>query len=459
MSPATITRTLPHNSEAEKTTIGALLLDPSAMNKVAGTLNTADFFDPTYRAIFAAIADQHELGTAFDFVTVSNALSEHKQFQAAGGSAFLAEIVASVPTASHIDVYAKLVRGDSVKRHVAMLGQQMAATAVDPEKTSLEVIETAEQGILALSRGSSESTTFDLADLHTERFDHYVAVYEAEDKAALFGLTTGFPDLDRLITGLPASDLIVVAARPSMGKTALALDMARHVVNRLEKKVLFISLEMSKEQLVDRWMAGALGVSTHDLRKGYLDEEHFEQMGPAFDAIPKDRFFIDDDFDSTLTHLRSKARQQQMEHGLDLLIVDYLQLLEVGGKTAPENRVQEVSKISRALKQLARELRVPVIALSQLSRNLEHRNDKRPRLADLRESGSIEQDADTVLMLHRDDDVDAEPGLTELYVRKQRQGPTGMLELRFNKRQMQFESVAGEETEARQEELAMVKSD
>ena len=441
---ATVTA-LPHSIAAERTTLGALLLDPDAIAKVAGTLVPKDFYDPVNGKIFAVIQGLYEQGSPVDFVTVSESLEEDSRIQAAGGSVFLAELANNVPTSSHVGTYAKIVRDHSTKRRAVQIARTIESLALDADQSPDDVIEAAEQGILRLSRQLAERTCFDLADLREERYSHYSEVYEAEDKAAFYGLTTGFPDLDRLLTGLPASDLIVLAARPSMGKTAFALDIAQHVVNRLDKSVMLVSLEMSKEQVADRILAGALGVSTHDLKKGLIEEEHFRKMGQVFDTIPGRRFYIDDDCDSTLAHLRSKARRHQIENGLDLLIVDYLQLIEVGGNAILENRVQEVSKISRDLKRLARELRVPVIAVSQLSRNVENRADKRPQLSDLRESGSIEQDADTVLMLYRDDyyneDSD-QPGITDVYVRKQRQGPTGRIEVRFNKERMRHESLA-----------------
>lgn len=441
----------PHNTEAERTTLGALLLDPDAISKVVGELAPEDFYDPVNAAIFRAIRRLHEERTPVDFVTVAKLVESDQKCQAAGGSAFLADLAERVPTASHVEAYARIVRQQSLKRRAAQLARSIQQKALDPDEPAETVLEAAEQGVLRISRDAMAGVTYDLTDLADERYDYYTAVYEADDKAAFYGLTTGFPDLDRLLTGLPASDLIVVAARPSMGKTAFVLDIARHVTRRLEKKVMLISLEMSKEQVADRLFAGALGVSTQDLSKGRIEEETFKKMGAAFGDIPAGRLFVNDDCNSTLADLRSKARRQQMEHGLDLLIVDYLQLLDAGDRVAPENRVQEISKISRDLKRLARELRVPVVAVSQLSRNVENRPNKQPQLSDLRESGSIEQDADTVLMLCRDDYYDEDsdrPGITDVFVRKQRQGPTGRIEVRFNREQMRHESVAREGIEA-----------
>ena len=439
----------PNNPHAERNLLGAILLDPERFVLLGDSVNAADFHDPLLGKVFEAMTQLHEAGKPIDFITVTDRLNDEKAFHSSGGSAFLAELPLEVPTSSNIGAYAEIIANLSLKRKVARFGRRMIELALDPETTTEAVVETAEQGVLNLSRQTPSTTCIDLATLREERYAHYTAVYEAEDKSAFFGLSTGFPDLDRIITGLPSGDLMVVAARPSMGKTAFALDIARHVAERLQQVVMFVSLEMSKEQVADRIMAGALQVSTHELRRGLIEEDDFRRMGQVFDEITPAKMYIDDDCDCTLAHLRSRTRRQQLERGLDLLIVDYLQLIEVGGKVGPENRVQEVSKISRDLKRLARELRVPVIAISQLSRSVENRTDKRPQLSDLRESGSIEQDADTVLMLYRDDYYDedsAEAGITNIFIRKQRQGPTGRVDVRFNRERMCHESLAREGT-------------
>jgi replicative DNA helicase len=443
--------TPPHSTEAEQSVLGSLLMDGETIIRVADVLKPDDFYEPAHADIYNAMLTIFHQHKPIDLLTVTTQLQDSERTNAVGGSAYIAELTTIAPTSANVDAYAKIVRDASIKRRIGGLGRKISAYSNDPKQSADDVLETAERAILDISRHRADCTSFDLADLREERFSYYAEVYAADDKAAFYGLTTGFPDLDRVLTGLPAGDLIVLAARPSMGKTAFALDIAQHVVNGLDKIVMFISLEMSKEQVADRIPAGALCVSTHDLKKGLIEEEHFKKMGQVFDRIRKERLYIDDDCDSTLANLRSKARRQQMEHGLDLLVVDYLQLIDVGGKVTPENRVQEVSKISRDLKRLARELKVPVIAVSQLSRNVESRADRRPQLADLRESGSIEQDADTVLMLYRDDYYDEDsdqPGITDVYVRKQRQGPTGRISVLFNKERMCHESLARERIDA-----------
>ncbi|MBI2117470.1 replicative DNA helicase, partial [Candidatus Peregrinibacteria bacterium] len=283
-----------------------------------------------------------------------------------------------------------------------------------------------------------------IRDILDARYERFAELHEADDPDAVKGTTTGFHSLDNKLSGFQPSDLIVLAARPSMGKTSLALNIAQNAAIRFQKTVGIFSLEMSKEQLVDRLFASMLGVDSWKLQRGKLDDTDFQNMGPIMDELNKANIFIDDSVASSLTELRTKARRLQMEHGLDLLVVDYIQLMTTGNVSYAGNRVQEISEISRCLKQLARELRIPVLALSQLSRAVESRPGNIPQLSDLRESGAIEQDADVVLMMYREDYYDEEsgrPGMTDIYIRKHRNGPTGRVELLFKKEQMRFYDV------------------
>jgi len=436
--PSTLAATEPHSLKAEKTTLGALLLDSDAMMDVAPLLKAGDFYDPTYRDIYAAIERLYEDRTPIDFTTVSIALEGNQKVQAIGGSAFLAELVTSVPTSSHVKQYAEIVREKSLRRKLARLGTSMMQLAVADDATSADMLDTAEKEILNLSRHSTESKAVQLSDMRDERFEHYATAYENPD--TLSGVTLGFPTIDSVLTGLEPGHLMILAGRPSMGKTALALNFAQNVTEQ-GKSVTLFSLEMTKEQLFDRTFAGILGVEMERLRRGGFTNQEFGRMGEAMDKLEDARFFVDDDTDRTLVNLRSKARRQQLEHGLDLLIVDYLQLIEVTGQAAKENRIQQITTISKDLKNLARELHCPVIALSQLSRAPEQRTPPIPILSDLRESGAIEQDADSVLMLYREgyynEDCD-DPDLTDVYVRKNRHGPTGRVELQFDRERMQF---------------------
>ena len=306
-------------------------------------------------------------------------------------------------------------------------------------------LERAEGKLLALSRHIVESKPQHIADIGAESYDCYARLHEATDKTAFFGLLTGFRDLDLMLTGLPAGSLTIVAARPSVGKSCFALDIARHVSAVQGKNVALFSLEMTKQEIMDRTIAGFLGVEAWRLKKGQLTQADFERMGTLFDQLKEHPLYIDDDPDTTIGNLRSKARRQQMERGLDLLVIDYLQLIEVTDRAAGENRTQQVSYISRSLKNLARELGAPIIALSQLSRAVEQRTPPIPVLSDLRESGGIEQDSDVVLMLYREEVYNedcTDPGTTDVYVRKNRNGPTGRVSLFFDKEKMSFRNLA-----------------
>lgn len=422
-----------------------MLLDPERIIDVAPLLAADCFYDPIYRDIFAAMLDLYDQRKPVDFVTLNNALATNERFQKLGGSAFLAELAGNVPTSSHATHYAQIVADKATKRHLAKFADRLQQSASDDSLSATEAVEEAEKGILSLSQTNTDSKPTHIADIGAETFERYVQLHDAEDKSAFFGLTTGFDDVDAKLTGLAPGHLMIIAARPSMGKTSFALDVARNVASRQAKNVAIFSLEMTRQELMDRIVAGFLGVETWKLKKGSLTDDDFSRMGKLFDQLKDHPIYIDDDHDTTLTNLRSKARRHQMERGLDLLIIDYLQLIEVTDRSARDNRTQQVSLISRSLKNLARELNCPIIALSQLSRSCEDRRPPIPVLSDLRESGSIEQDADSVLMLYREDmyneDSD-QPGVTDVYVRKNRNGPTGRVELKFVEQRMSFQSMS-----------------
>ncbi len=439
--PAPLFASPPHSVEAERNTLGALLLDPDKLADVANELKPADFHDPLHRAIYKAMLALQERHVPVDFVTLCDEMKDHEDLRTTGGAAFLAQLASSVPTSSNAGAYARIIREKSLYRRLIDVGQKMTTLASAEEIPAEEAIERAEQELLALSRHSNTSKPQHIADIGAESYERYSLLHDATDKTALFGLRTGFPSLDQLLTGLTAGHLMVIAARPSMGKTSLALDIARHVAAEQGKQVAVFSLEMAKQELMDRIIAGMLGIETWKLKKGDLTQADFERMGKIFDGLRNHPIYIDDDPDTTIANLRSKARRQQMEFGLDLLVIDYLQLIEVTDRASGENRTQQVSHISRSLKNLARELGCPIIALSQLSRSVEQRSPPIPILADLRDSGSIEQDADSVVMLYREsaynEDV-AHAGATDLYVRKNRNGPTGRVELHFDHAKMSF---------------------
>jgi replicative DNA helicase len=434
----------PHSTDAERTTIGALLLDPERIVDVAPAVQAHDFYDPTYRKVFAAIRRLYDDRKPIDFVTVAEVLRGDDTIEALGGSAFLAGLAANVPTSTHAVEYAGIVRDKAMHRQLLDAGSTISALARDEDLTAFEALEKAEQQLLIIGRHAKDSKPQHIADVGNESYDRYLRLHEAEDKSALFGLTTGFRDLDLMLTGLPPGSLVTVAARPSVGKSSFALDIARHAAAVQGKNVALFSLEMTKQEIMDRTIAGFLGVDAWRLKKGELSPDDFNRMGVLFDELKKHPLYLDDDPDTTISNLRSKARRQQMEHGLDLLVIDYLQLIEVTDRAAGENRTQQVSHISRSLKNLARELGAPVIALSQLSRSTEQRNPPIPILSDLRDSGGIEQDSDIVLMLYRqemyNEDCDS-PGETDVYVRKNRNGPTGRVSLFFDKAKMSFRDL------------------
>ncbi|HEX4130783.1 MAG TPA: replicative DNA helicase [Pirellulales bacterium] len=408
----------PSTLDAERVTLGALLIEPDRYFELATTLRSEVFHDEVHRDIYATIVRLHEERKPVDFITVGDALCEHAKLQAIGGSAYLAQLCENVPTTSHAPRYAELIRDAALKRRLVEAGRRIAAVAADPAIEATDALERAEQQLVALARHGGAGKPRHITDIGAEAFDRYAELHEATDKESLLGMRTGFRDLDHLLTGLQPGHLVIVAARPSMGKTSFALDVARHAAGVQKKNVAIFSLEMSNQELMDRVVAGFLGVDAWKLKKGQLTDVDFQRLGTLMDGLREHPLFIDDDGDTTLVKLRSKARRQQMEHGLDLLIIDYLQLIEVTDRASGENRTQQVSHISRQLKNLARELQCPIIALSQLSRSVEQRNPPIPILSDLRESGSIEQDADSVLMFYRRGayDEDYEQGLIALRV-------------------------------------------
>jgi len=434
----------PHSPEAERTVRQSLLVDPEAIIRVSDFLRPEDFYDPKYRLVFQTMMDLYQKHELIDFVTIADQLSDHKQIEEIGGSAFLAELASSVPTASHVYQYGQIVKEKAVHRRIIEAGRTIVGLGFHLDTPVIELLDAVEREVFQVTNTFLKEKFIHIRDILSERYERFAEMHETEDKEAVKGVPTGFQALDRKLSGLQPSDLIIVAARPSMGKTSFALNVAQNAAVRFGKSVGIFSLEMSKEQLVDRLFSSMLGVDSWKLQRGKLDDSDFQNMGPIMDELGKANIFIDDAVASSLTELRTKARRLQMEHGLDLIVVDYIQLLTTGNASYAGNRVQEISEISRSLKQIARELHIPVMALSQLSRAVESRPGNIPALSDLRDSGSIEQDADVVLMMYREDYYDEDsdrPGMTDLYIRKHRNGPTGRTELLFKKEQMRFYDV------------------
>lgn len=439
-----VLETQPHSTDAEKTVLGALLLDPDAIIKISDFLTPEDFYDPTYKLIFSAIYQLHQNHEVIDFVTVSNKLAGNSKIDEVGGSSFLAALASDVPTSSHVYQYGQIVKTKSVHRRIIRAGDKIKALGYEENRNIPELLDEVEKSVFDISNLFMKDKFVHIRDILEMRYEKFAEMHESEDEDAVKGVPSGFHALDAKLSGFQPSDLIIIAARPSMGKTSLALNIAQNAAIKSGKSVGIFSLEMSKEQLVDRLFASMLGVDSWKLQKGKLEDSDFQNMGPIMDELNKSKIFIDDSVASSIPELRAKARRLQMEHGLDLLVIDYMQLMSTGNQSYAGNRVQEISEISRSLKQIGRELHVPVIALSQLSRAVENRPGNIPQLSDLRESGSIEQDADIVLMMYREDYYEEDsdrPGMTDIYIRKHRNGPTGRIEMLFKKEQMRFYDV------------------
>lgn len=441
----------PQNKEAEQSVLGAILIDKEAILKIADLLLPLDFYYEVHRLIYEAMHDLYARHDPIDLLTLTNLLEERKQLDTIGGPEYLAELTAVVPTATHVFKYAQIVKNKSTLRKMIKAGNSIAACGYNETEPLENLLESAEKEVFSISQTFLKDRFVHVRDVLTKRYEEFSALHMAEEKDKVKGISTGFRSLDGLLSGLQPSDLIILAARPSMGKTALALSIAQKIAIENEKThtVGIFSLEMSKEQLVDRLFCSLLGVDSWKLQHGKLDDLDFQNMGPVMDRLNQASIFIDDSVGASIAEVRAKARRLQMEHGLDVLIVDYLQLMStssIGSSGGYGNRVQEISEISRSLKALGRELHIPIIALSQLSRAVEMRTPKIPQLSDLRESGSIEQDADVVLMLYRKDYYEEnltkeEEGVTDVFIRKHRNGPTGRIALRFDKSRMRFFDV------------------
>ncbi|MGH7237938.1 MAG: replicative DNA helicase, partial [Candidatus Saccharimonadales bacterium] len=389
----------PQNIEAEASLLGAVMIDGDAFTKIADGLIIEDFFDPRHRRIYQAAAELYDKRQAIDVLTLANQLKNSDALDLIGGAGYLTELTNFVPTASHVEQYAEIIAQKGMRRRLIQASEELAEFGFDESKGLAELIEQAEARLFEVSQKHIKQNVVSLESILSESFERLDAL--AKDKGKLRGLPTGFKDLDNMLAGFQRSDLFVLAARPSMGKTALALNLAHNAAAQSKQPVLIFSLEMSKEQLVDRLLAMESGVDAWNLRTGNLTDSDFEKISHAMGTLSEAPIYIDDSPGITVSDLRTKARREAHKHELGLIIVDYLQLMSGGGKFGNDfNRVQEVSEISRGLKGVARELNVPLIAASQLSRSVESRSPQIPQLADLRESGSIEQDADVVAFLY-----------------------------------------------------------
>ena len=442
-----IDRLPPQNLDAEQAVLGSILIDRDAIIEVADFLHTEDFYRQAHARIFAAMLSLFEHREPIDVVTVAEELERAGELESVGGASYLSTLGNDTPTAVHVAQYGRIVERKAKLRRLISAAGKIAAIGYEDGSDIQESVDRAEAELFAVAQKRSTDGFSPLKTLLHDAYDKLD--YLHAHRGQISGVPSGFADLDQLTTGFQPSDLVVLAARPSVGKTSLALNIAENAAVREGKTVGVFSLEMSKEQLVLRLLSSVASIDSQRLRSGFLEELDFARIAPALQSLSDAPVFIDDTPSISTMELRTKARRLQAEHGLDLLIVDYLQLMQATSTSRDANRVQEVSEISRGLKALARELRIPVIALSQLSRQPEMRESREPRLSDLRESGAIEQDADLVLFLWREKERAAEEGESEgevinLRLAKHRNGPTGEVKLWFRKSQTRFVSYAGE---------------
>jgi replicative DNA helicase len=431
---------LPQNLDAEASLLGAVLIDGDVIIKIADIISADDFFDPRHKRIFEAITGLYEDHSSIDVLTLSDRLKANDNLDLIGGASYLTELTNFVPTASHVEQYAEIVSQKALRRRLIAVSQDMSQLGFDETKGLHDLIDDAETRLFEVSNRHVKQSVVSLETILAESFDRLDELHK--DKSKMRGVPTGYKDLDAILAGLQRSDLFILAARPSMGKTALALNLAHNIAVQSKQPVLIFSLEMSKEQLVDRLLAIESGVDAWALRTGNLTDSDFEKLSHAMGTLSEAPIYIDDTPSITINDLRTKARREAHQRDLGLIIVDYLQLMSSGGRYNSEaNRVQEVSEISRGLKSIARELNLPVIAASQLSRSVESRSPQIPQLADLRESGSIEQDADVVSFIYREDYYNPESDRKNIFIKKHRNGPTGSVELYFDRDKQRFRSV------------------
>lgn len=447
-----ISKLPPQNLEAENFVLGSLLIDQNTIVKIADILNPEDFYKDSHGVIFDCMKELYAHREPIDILSLTSKLEEKGKLEAVGGRSYIANLANSVGTASNVVYYAELIQRKATLRRLITAASDISELGYEEDEEIDKILDNAEQKLFNVSQKFLKQAFQPIDTLLNEAFDRIDELHKQSGK--LRGLTTGFTDLDNLLAGLQKSDLIILAARPSVGKTSLAMDIARQtaVINKIPVGVF--SLEMSKEQLVDRMLCAEAGVSLWKMRTGKLsdrdDNDDFSKIGQAMGVLAETPIFIDDSASANIMEIRTKARRLQMEHKLGLIVIDYLQLMEGRGKYG-DNRVQEVAEITRALKGLARELNIPVLALSQLARAVEQTKPAIPRLSHLRESGSIEQDADVVMFIYRkaadrgyqiEELTEAEKSVAQIYVAKHRNGPTGRVDLFFDENTVSFKNLA-----------------
>ena len=444
-----IDKLAPQAVDAEQSVLGSILIDADAILKVADFLRPIDFYRQQHSDIYEAMLGLHGQREPIDLVTLADELARRERLDAIGGPSYLATLVNLVPTAVHVEHYGRIVERKSVLRNLIAAAGRIAAVGYEEANDAEVAIDRAESILFEISQRRTNGGFDSLATLLGQAYDRLE--YLHDHRGQILGIPSGLSGLDALLGGFQPSDLIIVAARPSVGKTSLALNIAQHASVREAKKVALFSLEMSKEQLSLRLLSAETGINPRPLQTGFMEETDWSKIATVMNDMAGAPMWIDDSPALSIMELRTKARRLEAEqHGLDLLIVDYLQLMQANVQAREPNRVQEVSEISRGLKQLARELKIPIIALSQLSRGVEQRGSAEPRLSDLRESGSIEQDADVVIFLYREGEqnADSEVELLKAKIAKHRNGPIGEVPLQFRKSTTRFHSVVREETVA-----------
>lgn len=432
-------RVPPQNLDAERSVLGAILIDTEALSKVADILEPQSFYSPQHMLIYEAIIALYQQAKPLDVVTLTNQLKKVNKLDQAGGSAYLSELIASVPTSAHLTEYASIVRENSIRRNMISLAGKMDESARQELRKLDDILDEVETNLFSLAKDNTQKdflTAAELIERHFEITEEY-----SRNPNALRGMPTGLRDIDGILGGLHRSDLIIVAARPSVGKSSFAMDIGRHAAVEDGKSVAIFSLEMPALQVMQRVLSQQINVSLWDIRMGQLTDAGYARLAEGADKLSRSRMFIDETPGLSAMQLRSKARKLMLEHGLDLIIIDYLQLMQGNGRT--DNRVQEISEISRSLKLLARELEVPIVALAQLNRSVESRPDRTPQLSDLRDSGSIEQDADIVLFLSREKlfNPESNSDKADVFVAKHRNGAIGKVELRFVEENTKFVDI------------------
>ncbi len=445
---ASLHRIPPQNLEAEQSILGGILLDNHALNPVLEVLDFKDFYSEAHRRIFRAIVELSDRNDPVDLITLSNLLKEKKQLDPVGGTAYLASLVDNVPSAANIAFHARIVKEKAILRGLIGTATEILGKSYDASADVDQVLDEAEHAIFEISERKIRPTFWSFKTVIKESIRTIEKLYER--KELVTGVPTGFERIDELTSGLQKSDLIIIAGRPSMGKTAFALNIARNAATLSGVPVAVFSLEMSKEQLALRMLSSEAKVDSQRIRKGFLGETDWPKLIAAAGQLSEALIFIDDTPALTVLEMKAKARRLKAENGLGLVILDYLQLMKGGGPK--DSREQEISEISRSLKALAKELAVPVIALSQLNRKVEDRTNRRPQMADLRESGAIEQDADVIAFIYRDEvynrsDDNPEKGIAEIIIGKQRNGPTGTVKLAFLEKYTSFENLARSDVE------------